>query len=59
MMKSISTMINQDVRKLLEKLCDEFPEVPLTKMQEIYGSELSEEEEDIIKDCETNAFLMQ
>jgi hypothetical protein len=53
-MKSISTLINQDVRKLIEKVCNEFPEVPLTKMlliiQEIYGSK--EEEE-------TNTSLMQ
>jgi len=53
-MKSISTLIKQDVRKLIEKVCDEFPEVPLTKMllimQEIYGSK--EEEE-------TNTSLMQ
>jgi hypothetical protein len=63
LMKSISFLINQDVRKLIEKVCDEFPEVPLTKilliLQDFYDSELPEEEEESIKDCETNTCLMQ
>jgi hypothetical protein len=55
MEKSISTLIHHDVRKLLEKVCDEFPVVPLTQMLLI----MQETAEGSDKIVETNTSLMQ
>ena len=68
-MQSISIPINQEIRKFVEKVCEEFPEGSCSKMlliwcklQEICGFLHSEEEEKTVKDCsnhETNTSLMQ
>ena len=49
-MQSISILINQEIRKFAENVCEEFPEVSFSKMlliwsklQEISGFEPSEE----------------